>query len=253
MIMPPGAPIATGPQGPITQLDVVLVDDRGTLNVLWAVGSGAWQGPAALTAAEFAVPGAVVAMDRQGPGTQLDALVVDATGALEVLWAPADGPWQGPVALTHTKFAHPRAVIALGHQGPGTQLDALLVDANGALNVLWAVDGQPWQGPVAISPPWFAPPGARVTLASQGPGTQLDTLVVDNRGALNVLWAVGGGNWQGPVAITQPGFSRAGAAVATGHQGPGTQLDAFVVDMSGRLNVLWAVGFGNWQGPVAIS
>jgi hypothetical protein len=93
----------------------------------------------------------------------------------------------------------------------------------------------------------------RVALAHQGSMDQLDALLVNAKGAVNVMWVVGGGNWQGPVALTKAGFAHSGASIALAHQLSIDQLDALLVDANGAVNVMWVVGEGKWQGPVALT
>lgn len=81
----------------------------------------------------------------------------------------------------------------------------------------------------------------------------LQSLFVYGSGVVNVMWTVDGGNWQGPVGLTQPNTALAGSQIALHHQGSEHQLDAMFVDDSGVVNVMWAVDGGNWQGPVGMS
>jgi hypothetical protein len=260
---PPGARIALAHQASMNQLDALLVNNNGAAAVLWAVGGGAWQGPVELTAPGFAPPGASVALAHQASMNQLDALLVDNNGAVVVLWAVGEGAWQPPIGqppveLTAPGFAPPGASIALAHQASMNQLDALLVDSNGAVAVLWAVGEGAWQPPIGQPPievtaPGFAPPGASIALAHQASMNQLDALLVDNNGAVAVLWAVGQGEWQPPAELTAPGFAPPGASIALAHQVSMNQLDALLVDNNGAVAVLWTVGEGAWQPPVELT
>ncbi len=96
-----------------------------------------------------------------------------------------------------------------------------------------------------------APPGGHLAAGRQVAGFgQTDVFFVDNSGALNVCWVVEGGIWQGPQPLTRPGFAVPGTPVLTSPQfGTPDQLDVFLVDRSGSLNVMWADGLGGWQGP----
>jgi hypothetical protein len=76
-----------------------------------------------------------------------------------------------------------------------------VIDNTGALHVFWVVGGGAWNGPVRISPQGFAPQGAAVTASLQFGLNQTDVFVVDHGGAVNVIWVVGGGAWDGPVPI----------------------------------------------------
>jgi hypothetical protein len=58
--------------------------------------------------------------------------------------------------------------------------------------------------------------GGRIALAHQGSMNQLDALFVDPHGAVHVMWAVGGGKWQGPVPLTAHTNALAAADAAAG-------------------------------------
>ncbi|MDQ6948865.1 MAG: hypothetical protein M3256_22050, partial [Actinomycetota bacterium] len=66
------------------------------------------------------------------------------------LWVTDEGAWSGPAALTGNGFAPPGAAVAAAHQTSMHQLDAFVVDVNGALNVLWVTDEGAWSGPAAL-------------------------------------------------------------------------------------------------------
>jgi hypothetical protein len=250
---PPGAPVALHYQGGPQQLDAVFVDGDGVVNVMWVIGGGTWQGPVGLTPPNTAPPGAPVALHHQVGPHQLDALFVDRNGVVNVMWVIDGGVWQGPVGLTTPDTAPPGAAVALHHQHSAHQLDALFVDGNGVVNVMWVIDGGTWQGPVGLTPPNTAPPGAPVTLHYQGGPQQLDAVFVDAHGVVNVMWVIDGGVWQGPVGLTPPNTAPPGAPVVLHYQGGPQQLDALFVDGDGVVHVMWVIDGGVWQDPVGIS
>ncbi|WP_394834449.1 M12 family metallopeptidase [Pendulispora rubella] len=130
-------------------------------------------------------------------------------------------------------------------------VDSIVVDKNGALQLAWEGNNQPWKNLAALSGNNFAPPGAGVALDRQGPD-QIDGFVIGNDGALYVTWRPGnGGNWFAPYRISPAGVAPPGAAVATGHQGD--LLDVFFVDNNGAVNVSWIAPGGTWAGPAAIT
>jgi hypothetical protein len=251
--MPPGTRVALHHQASMNQLDAVFVDGNGVVNVMWVVGMGVWQGPVGLTPLNTAPPGAPVALHHQIGSQQLDAVFVDNNGVVNVMWVVDAGVWQGPVGLTPPNTAPPGAPVALHHQIGSQQLDAVFVDNNGVVNVMWVVDAGVWQGPVGLTPPNTAPPGAPVALHHQIGSQQLDAVFVDNNGVVNVMWVVDAGAWQGPVGLTPPNTAPPGAPVALHHQVSAHQLDAVFVDNNGVVNVMWVVDAGAWQGPVGIS
>jgi len=251
--VPPGARVALHHQASLNQLDAVFVDGNGVVNVMWVVGMGAWQGPVGLTPPNTAPPGAPVALHHQVGPNQLDAVFVGNNGVVNLMWVIGGGAWQGPAALTPPNTAPPGAPVALHHQVGPHQLDALFVDRNGAVNVMWVIDGGAWQGPVGLTPPNTAPPGAPVALHHQVGPNQLDAVFVGTNGVVNVMWVIGGGAWQGPVGLTPPNAAPPGAPVALHDQASSNQLDALFVDGNGVVNVMWVVGGGVWQGPVGIT
>jgi hypothetical protein len=246
-----GAPVSAAAQGG-DQLDVVFADTAGAVNVMWVGGQGGWQGPAVLTAPGVVPAGAVeapIGLGHQGDD-QLDAVFVDAHGAVNVMWVGGGGPWAGPAPITGPGVAAVGTPIALEHQGPN-QLDAVFVDVHGAVNVMWVIGDGGWNGPAALTAPGVAPVGAPVSLARQGPD-QLDAVFVDDHGAVNVMWVVGGGAWAGPAALTPAGTAAPGTRIALEHQAP-NQLDAVFVGVDGAVHVMWVVDDGAWAGPAALT
>lgn len=80
---------------------------------------------------------------------------------------------------------------------------------------------------------------------------QLDLFFANRFGAVNVMWVIDSGTWQGPVGLTPRGTAVAGAPLATARQ-TDNQLDLFFVDGNGVVNVMWVIDGGAWQGPVII-
>ncbi len=250
---PPGAPVAAVQQPPNAQLDAFVIGNDGSVNVLFEVDNSPWSAPIPITPPGFAPPGGHVAAAQQPPNAQLSAFVVDNRGALHVMWEVDNGPWHAPVPLTGVGFAPPGAPVVAVHQPPNAQLDAFVTASDGSVNVLFEVNNGPWSAPIALTPPGFAPPGAKLAVARQPPNQQLTALVVGTNGALHVLWEVDNGPWHAPVPITGAGFAPPGAGIALARQPPNDQLSAFVVDNNGVLNVFFEVDNGPWHGPIAVS
>jgi hypothetical protein len=131
-------------------------------------------------------------------------------------------------------------------------LSALAVGNNGAIHGSWVVAGiGKWNGPVPLSRPNFAPPGANIAMAKQT-DTTTTALTVGNNGALHVSWVDGTGAWNGPAPISPPNFAPPGAGIAMAKQ-TNNQLTALTIGNNGALHVSWVVGTGEWQGPLGIS
>ena len=250
---PAQAKVALGYQASDNQLDAVVVDSTGAVSVCWVDGEGSWAGPLQVSAAGYAPPGAAMALASQVSMGQLDAVLVDSTGTLSVFSVDGGGNWNGPLAISQPGYAPAGGAVALAHQVTAGQLDAVLVDSTGTLSVFSVDGGGNWNGPLAVSQPGFAPPGASVALHYQVSLSQLDAVVVDNTGTLSAFWVDGDGGWNGPLQISAPDFAPPGAGLAMEHQVNWQQLDVVVVDNTGALSVFWVVGDGSWAGPLAIS
>jgi hypothetical protein len=170
------------------------------------------------------------------------------------------GNWQGPLAISATNFAPPRAAIGASQRfGVANQTDVFLVDNNGQLVVFYVNGTGNWQGPQAISATNFARPGAPVAACQQqGVSNQTDVFVVDQTGQLYVFWVEGNGAWNGPQKIGPAGFAAAGAYLAASPQfGANGQTDLFVVNQTGTNApgwpvVCWVDNGGEWNGPKAL-
>lgn len=238
-LFPPGASVAMDYQASMDQLNILAIDKAGAVNVMWTHLLEHWQGPApiAVTPPGFAPPGGHVATEHRDSFNRLDAFVVDSSGAVNLIWTHGLDPWQGPERKTAPGFAPPGAPIATEHQASMDQLDALVVDNTGALNVLWVHKLDPWLGPGAMTPAGFAPPGAHIAMGHPGSIDQLDALVVGNDGAIRVLTAHGLEHWSEARRISPTTFP-AGAPLAVGHQSD-KELNLLAVDTSGHLSVSW--------------
>jgi hypothetical protein len=248
----PGAFLATSPQFGFDQTDVFLVDTNGQLNVFWAVGEGAWNGPSQIGPPNLANPGSYIETSRQFWFDQTDVFLIDTNGQLNVFWVVGEGTWNGPLQIGPPGLANPGSVIVASQHYGVNQTDVFLVDTNGQLNVFWVVGEGTWNGPLQIGPPGLADPGSVIVASQQYGFNQTGVFLVDTNGQLNVFWAVGGGMWNGPLQIGPPGLADSGGVIAASQQFWFNQTDVFVVDTNGQLNVFWVVGEGSWNGPLQI-
>jgi hypothetical protein len=138
------------------------------------------------------------------------------------------------------------------------ETDVFFVDPHGNLRMAWVRGSGTWRPPVQLGPPGILPPGAPLASSLQFGTVRLDVFVVDRAGALNVLsrWVdVGDPNLlAGRSLISPPHHFPRGAHLAVSPQfGVPDQMDVFLVDNKGALNVAWLVNGGSWNAPVAIS
>jgi len=182
------------------------------------------------------VPGSCCPMGGAEPGirfTQSNAASAAALACPTITQKPSGSP------------------IAASRQFGMNQTDVASIDNNGQLNLTWALQSEPWNEAVQLSPAIF-PAGAPVAMSQQFGLNQTDVFAVNKLGAVDVTFALNGGTWAN-AEISGRGLFPSGAPIAASQQFGLTQTDAFVIDNGGRLNVLWAAGGGRWAGPAAIS
>jgi hypothetical protein len=83
------------------------------------------------------------------------------------------------------------------------------------------------------------PPAAPVAAVYQPLNEQLEVFTVDANGTLNIVWKDNNGGWKGPLPLTLPNFTIPGASVAAIYYPTFEQLEVFVIDKNGVLNVIW--------------
>jgi hypothetical protein len=251
----PGAPIAVSQQfGAKNQTDVFLIAQNGQLNVFWVEGTGTWNGP--LEIGPTHMHGGALAASRQFGVDQTDVFLVDKNGQLNVFWVQGAGKWSAQPALISAKdFAPQGAPLAAAQRfGVANQTDVFLVDNDGQLNVFSVQGTGNWGEPVKIGPKGVFPKGAHIAVSRHFGADQTDVFVVDRNGQLNVFSVQGAGNWSNqPVVMSAKEFAVPGAPLAASQQfGAKNQTDVFLVDKSGQLNLFWAEGMGDWNGPKPI-
>jgi hypothetical protein len=246
-IPPPNGHVAAARQS--TAITAVFsVGTDGALYRRWVSGTGAWQGPSAITGPNFAPPGAPLATFKP-TATELDVFVVGNDGAVRYVFETNDGPWQIAPALSAAGFASPGAHLATGLQN-GIQQDLFVVDTAGTLQAFGRILPFAWSGNIPIAAN-FAPSGAPLATGNQG-SSQLDVFGVASNGAVRVTWVNGFGAFNPPLALAPAGTATPGAHLATGMQGT-NQLDLFYTTTTGAINVNWVVGTGFWFGPLALT
>jgi hypothetical protein len=244
----------------VNETNVFFVDPHGNLRMARVEGAGTWTPPIQLGPPRLFPAGAAVASATRFGHVELNIFVVDRQGALNVAlrWVDVGDPTHlgDRAVISPPHVFPPGAPLAVSPQfGITEQMDIFLVDNNGALNVAWRTGDGDWVTPVPISRPGLFPRRAEVAASNQfGIPDQTDVFAVDRDGALNVMWVVEAGEWNGPVRISRPGLFPPGAPVAASNQfGIPDQTDVFAIDCQGALNVAWVNGAGDWNGPVRIS
>jgi hypothetical protein len=201
-------------------------------------------------------------------------LVVDATGALRAISMQTASTWSS-VPISSPGFAPPGAPLARALRTLGSSLgfspngpaNVFVVDNHGRLWVFEEENAQTqtWSshlmpGNVGLVPGSSAATGYQVAIATQGLGhddlgySQLDVFAVDTRGQLQIWWESQGSGW---TQVPMPNGSGLppGAAMGVGYaqydtpwqNTPiGNQLDVFVVDTNGKLQIWWVYQSGGW-------
>jgi hypothetical protein len=83
--------------------------------------------------------------------------------------------------------------------------------------------------------------------------SQLEVFFVDQRGALIVVWKAQNGPWHSPFPLTADGFTVPGSPVSAVFYPFNNQLEVFVVDGRGALNVVWWTQDRGWSEPFALT
>ncbi len=209
-----------------------------------ASGTGAFQGPYALTTTTLVPAGANLATGKP-TSTELDVFFVGVDGKLSRVYEQNDGTWQAISSLTAANFAPPGAPIATGVQN-GTTLDVFVIDNSGNLQMVSTTGNGTWTGPTLVASN-FAAAGAYLATGNQGTG-QLDVFAANQQGTVRVTWVVGNGVWNAAVSLSATSVTKAGGPIATGIQN-GNQLDVFYVGNDSYLKAYGVVGTGLWLGP----
>ena len=234
------------------QLETFVVGADGAVYVIWKAQNDVWNAPVPLTAAGFAPPGSPMSAVYYPLNEQLEVFVVDNAGAVNVLWKAQNGTWNAPVPLTAAGFAPPGAPLAALYYPINEQLEVFAVDNTGAINVLWKVQNGTWNAPVALTGPGLAPAGASLSGVYYPLNEQLEVFVVDNTGAINVLWKAQNGTWNAPVALTVGGLLPPGGGLTSVYYPPNEQLEVHFIDNAGAVEVLWKAQNGTWNTPVGL-
>lgn len=146
---PPGAGMAAA-RLPGDRWWVFYVDDNGMLTANRVTGRDPWQAPEAVSAANAAPRGALVAAVNQ-TDSLIEAFVVGWDGALHRYWRAQDDPgWSGPDKLTFPGFAPPGAAVTAAKQNDDVTV-VVVAAGDGRPHICWAFRTDSWQGPARIS------------------------------------------------------------------------------------------------------
>jgi hypothetical protein len=138
-----GAPLTAIYQPLNEQLEVLTVDSRGAINVIWKEHNGPWHAPVGLTGVDSINVGSALTGIHYPPNEQLEVFFIDKLGAFNVLWKEHNREWKGPVGVTEPHFV-PGAPVAAVFYPRYDQLEAFTTDKDGVLNVEWKVRNQAW-------------------------------------------------------------------------------------------------------------
>jgi hypothetical protein len=226
---------------PIWDGDGKLSDaDKIGINVLYGKNTNPILGfsPAV---ASFKVPG------RE----QLEAVFVDSTGKLGLVWKANNSVWKGPIALSGPGLLSPRGKIAIANNPVNNQLEAFFVGNDGAIYVTWKANNKAWFEPARITAPGITKPGGDLVAVFNPQNNLLEVLFIDNGGKLNAVWKVQNGSWSAPAAISGPIAPPGGGVAAVFN--PPKQIEAVFVGNDGAVYLAWKANNGAWTKPAAIS
>jgi hypothetical protein len=150
-------------------------------------------------------------------------------------------------------MANVDARLAAVYQPLNEQLEVFTVGDDGALRGVWKEHNSIWRPPFALTAPGFAPPGAPVAAVFQPRNNQVEVFLVSNDGTVWDIWKMQNGPWQPAIALTEPNFAPAGAAISAVVQPRNDQIEVFVIDRNGALRDMWKEHNGPWQPAITLS
>lgn len=248
-----GPAMASYIAGDSKQLETLFVSDTGQLGLVWKVNNSIWKGPVFLSAPNFLPQSAHISVANYPLNNQLEAFYAGNDGAIYVSFKANNGVWSEPIRLTAPNTMRAGGNLSAVYYPPNNQLEVLFIGADGALNVLWKAQNERWNPPARISAPNLAPSGSGISAAFYPLNNQLEALFAGNDGGIRVAWKSNNDAWNAPVGISPPNITPAGAGIALQYYPPNNQFEAFFVDNSGTVNVLWKAQNGAWNRPVGIS
>ena len=187
------------------QLEVFVVGNNGSVYVIWKENNGPWRNPRAITAPNFAPPGASISGTYYPRNNQLEVFVVGNNGSVYVIWKENNGPWRNPRAITIPVLT-PGIEIASVYYPVNNQLE-VFVGASFGLNVIWKENNGPWGNPRGITALRFIPENASISATYYPRNNQLEVFIVGYDGSVYVLWKANNGPWGNPVPISGAGFA----------------------------------------------
>jgi hypothetical protein len=127
-------------------LEVLFVDARGAVNVLFKQGTGPWElPPTRITADGFAPPGAPIAAARYAKHEQLEVAVAGHRNVL-LLWKHRNEPWKPlPVELTEGGSTPAGVPLSIADHPPVDTLEVLLGDPEVFARVIWKHENGVWR------------------------------------------------------------------------------------------------------------
>jgi hypothetical protein len=180
-LAPAGAPIEAGWHPPDEQLDAFVVGHDGAVWMTYERENSAWQPPTPITPPGLAPAGSHLAVSIQPPNQQIDVFVVGNDGAVHLLWAMDNGPWQGPLAITPAAFAKPGSALAASVRTPVPQLDVFAIGNDDQIHVIYSHDTGPWQGPDPITGPVVAKDSNLEAIVFAHPDVRVYAVTKNNR------------------------------------------------------------------------
>jgi hypothetical protein len=234
------------------QVEVFAVDVRGALKGMWKHELDFWEPSYNLSGPYMAPPGAPLAAVWQPLNEQLEVFTVTKETQLLVAYKAHNGGWNLRT-ISNRNFARPGAHLAAVFQPLNNQLEVFAIDETGAVRVTWKAQNGQWRGPVAITPPGSAPPGAPLAAVWQPLNEQLEVFWIDTTGALRGVWKQHNGGWQAPFNLTAQGFAYPHSKVTAVWHSLNEQLEVFAIDRAGGVNVVWKEHNGRWFAPYVIN
>ncbi|WP_298912907.1 M12 family metallopeptidase [uncultured Nostoc sp.] len=252
-LLPKDAKIASANYPPGNQLENFFVGNDGAVYVSWKANNGVWNSPARLTEPNKVKAGGNLSAVYYPENEQLEVFFIDIEGALNVMWKAKGTGWFSPVKLTGNYFAPTGAGITSVFYPLNNQLEVLFIGNDGAVYLTWKANNGSWNAPVPLTPANTATPGTPISAVYYPPNNQLEAFFIDGSGAFNLIWKAQNGSWNAPVKLTGAGFAPLGSNIASVFYPQNNQLEVFLVDNYGSVNLFWKANNSVWNSPVLLT
>ena len=235
------------------QLEVFWVGKDGAVNDIWKDHDSDWHNPIKVSSPGFAAPGAPLSGVWQPVTHELLVFGVGPDGTLNVAskrdnqaWFPSRGLSLPNVGVAGEK---PAAV----YQPLNQHVEVFTVSPDGKIYDTWKAFDGAWNAPIGLTGTQQTPPGSSVAAVFQPQNNQLEVFYAGTLGAVDLLWKIQDGTWNGPRGITDLNSVAPGSSISAVYQDLHQHVEVFATGLDGAIVDEWRSGTDLWQPSIEIT